>query len=84
MLIEERVHAFHTLGKYLEEDIFSNKSEDLRLIEIKNPWFTFENIKFSLNAWQKHLKRDILEAWLKPDLCAIIKSLPPASPTILG
>jgi hypothetical protein len=54
------------LGKYLKEEIFSDKSEDFRLIEIKNPWFTFENVKYSLNAWQKHLKRDLLEAWINP------------------
>ena len=66
MNLKQRIKAFTELGEYLITDIQKNSSEQLHLAEVINPWFTFENIDKALNAWNKQLKIDMLNAWLKP------------------
>ena len=66
MNLKQRIKAFTELGEYLITDIQNNSSEQLHLAEVINPWFTFENIDKALNAWNKQLKIDMLNAWLKP------------------
>jgi hypothetical protein len=66
MNLEARIQAFGELGEYLRNDIHQEAKDKLRLSEVLNPWFTKENIKQSLNAWQEQLRVDILTAWLTP------------------
>ena len=66
MNLQARIHAFTQLGQYLKNDIYQEKAKELHLAEVLNPWFTFENIETSLNAWHEQLKEDMLTAWLSP------------------
>lgn len=49
----------------INAELIEKFCESLRLAEIKNPWFTQENIKTSLLAWSAQLTEANLELWLK-------------------
>ncbi len=66
MNLEERILAFADLGEYLKNDIYKYDQERLSLAEILNPWFTQENISYSLNSWSKQLNKEMLSSWLDP------------------
>ncbi len=66
MNLQARIAAFTELGEYLKNDLHKEAAEQLHLTEVRNPWFTQENIKQALNAWQEQLSEDMLKAWLSP------------------
>ena len=66
MNLKERISVFVKLGEYLKNEIHEQDSEQLHLAEIKNPWFTKENITNSLNAWYEQLNEETISSWLNP------------------
>ncbi len=71
MNTKQHINSFYTLGVFLqqyingENNIFSDKLEQAcNLAEIKNRWFTQENIRFSLNSLSELLTIENLENWL--------------------
>tara|TARA_B100001142_G_scaffold249834_1_gene249856 strand:+ start:1022 stop:2026 length:1005 start_codon:yes stop_codon:yes gene_type:complete len=66
MNLKERISVFVKLGEYLKNEIHEQDSEQLHLAEIKNPWFTKENITHSLNAWYEQLNEETISSWLNP------------------
>jgi hypothetical protein len=66
MNLKKRIQAFINIGEYIKKDIYEDAKEDLINAEIINPWFTQENIKNSLSAWQEQLQYDILKSWIEP------------------
>ncbi len=39
MNLQERIHAFIELGKYLNKDIYQDAAEELCKAEVLNSWF---------------------------------------------
>jgi hypothetical protein len=66
MNLYNRIQAFARLGHYLEHDIYREKTEELHLAGVLNPWFTKQNIANALNAWHKQLNEDMITAWINP------------------
>ena len=66
MNLNKRLLVFAELGEYLSEDIFKVNDKELYRAEIFNPWFTQENIKYSLLNWSKLLNKEMLSSWLIP------------------
>ena len=66
MNLKERIQAFSKLGAYFSNQIEEDFAQKIKQAEIKNPWFTKENIENTLNAWQEQLKADMLTSWLSP------------------
>lgn len=77
--LDNRINAFANLGQILGragdcpanhgqdfEDSHPGFSEAIRLAGQQNPWFTPENIAFSLKSWQKALSTESLNRWVKP------------------
>ena len=93
MEIEERISAFHTLGKYLKEyvglqtgdflsqsteaDIFSDLDDAVKQAEIENPWFTRENILIALNSISGSLERPRIEHFIQPYGERLVNQKPP-------
>ena len=71
MNTKQHIESFSKLGTFIQQylneetNIFSDKLEQAcNLAEIKNRWFTQENIKFSLNSLVELLTVDNLQNWL--------------------
>lgn len=80
MPIESRISAIYDLGQFFsfitetETDKNSNLAKfdylkddflaQLNLAEIKNPWFTRENLVFNLKQWGKILSKENLNNWV--------------------
>jgi predicted SnoaL-like aldol condensation-catalyzing enzyme len=81
MLLENRINAFVELGKFLSqfkrEGIIKNDSvlyndlffEPLKMLidraKESNPWFTKDNVLFSIDSWAKLLNKKELTEWVK-------------------
>lgn len=77
MSIQNRISALADIGQFFqyaidaqnEEAHISSQVENFRAkmkqAEIKNPWFTQQNIRYSLNQWAKILTKENLTAWIK-------------------
>ena len=66
MTLEERINAFHLLGKKLEwlsDDEFQSIASSARN---ENAWFSEENIRLSLQGITSWLDRDLLSKWVQP------------------
>ena len=66
MNLSKRIQAFVDIGEYLKNDIYQDAKDEIINAEILNNWFTQENIKKALNAWQEQLKDKIIKSWIKP------------------
>src|SRR5690625_364834 len=93
MSITKRISAFYDLGqlflyatnRQLNKQIDNSKFEaikdtllaKLEWAEIKNPWFTQDNLQLCLAQWGETLTRENLENWSK-DL------IPPKNPKNIG
>ena len=80
MNLDQRIEAFHTLGKFLsqftekeikqQENIpFNDLFFDAFDMQIKrareyNSWYTKENVLFSIEGWSKSLSNTNLNSWL--------------------
>ena len=45
MDLQRRINAFKKIGDYLREDFFLDQHERINEVEVRNPWFTKNNIK---------------------------------------
>ena len=76
MNLKERIDSFVTLGDFLSQlfldkpKIFKGEVEEFKKVinksEQLNPWFTKENILFSLKIISSQLTRDHIESWINP------------------
>ena len=66
MNLNERINVFSKLGKFLERDVYKEFSENLLLAEVKNQWFTTNNIQSVFKYWSENLEKNVLKSWLKP------------------
>lgn len=80
MSIQSRISAFYDLGQFLlyssgnevsktenlskYEYLLEDFQSKLRLAEVHNPWFTQENLKYSLEQWGKILTEENLQKWV--------------------
>lgn len=71
--LENRIRAFEKLGALFAENRsnefrISNLDEKIKIASSFNPWFTNENIRFSILALAESLKKGNLEKWINPYL----------------
>ena len=66
MNLQRRIRAFSSLGKFLKQDLLLDHEGKIMEVEVKNSWFTRENIKKALRSWQEQLSFDILSSWVIP------------------
>ena len=64
MDLDERIISLTQLGNYLRNDFINNYRDKINEIQIVNPWFTFENIKFAIDYWGNQLNFNSLNFWL--------------------
>lgn len=64
MRVKKRIIAFAKLGKVLEKETQGHLLQFIRKAEKYNPWFTEENIRFSISAISKMLEEKKLEKWV--------------------
>lgn len=72
MTFNERIDSLHKLGQFLQnftkQDSFYSLSVKAKAI---NPFFTEDNIKYTLSYWAAMLSKDKLEDWLNKYISAI-------------
>jgi hypothetical protein len=79
MTIDNRIEAFDSLGKFLNQfsdhssgtnphplnkEFYSNFKELLSLVSIHNPWFTENNVKNAITAIASQLDQQQLNEWM--------------------
>ncbi|RLD51536.1 MAG: acyl-CoA reductase, partial [Bacteroidetes bacterium] len=80
---EKRIRAFAQLGELFSGDNISHDTdnghfdESINIASSKNPWFTEENIRFSVHALGKSLSEENLRRWIRPYMGQLVKG-PPA------
>ena len=62
MKLENRIKILNNLAQYLI--IIKKDQKFLKSIYLKNPWFTIENITYSLEYWIEQLQIDNLYKWI--------------------
>jgi len=65
MTLENRINAFHLLGKKIET-LSPDEKENLFIRTAnENPWFTANNIELALKGISKFLDANVLQQWIK-------------------
>ncbi|MDD2636604.1 MAG: acyl-CoA reductase [Bacteroidales bacterium] len=67
MIVSERIKILSELGNNFAQVCKNNSFKNFpgfNKIEIHNPWFIEDNVKFALKEWSKLLKPEILNEWL--------------------
>ena len=62
MKLENRIKILNNLAQYLI--IIKKDQKFLKSIYLKNPWFTIENITYSLEYWIEQLQIENLDKWI--------------------
>lgn len=66
LTLTQRIHAFHLLGRYLEQTSAPALQRIIQDAAHHNPWFTSVNVERSLKAWATLLEESALHEWLAP------------------
>jgi hypothetical protein len=72
MTLQERIDSFVNLGNTFAEVLSESRNPSLdpfrsamMRAELENPWFTQDNIRYSLNEWSQNLTREKLQTWMR-------------------